>query len=289
MEIHNQQSLNIINILETRIKNNEFKDKEELHKILNELKNNPTVGSSLSNEEVLRLLNLYDGYHQELPPSLDLQNYKETKLGDKKYTVATQTNEVLKNIDSDAKMPEEFKEIQNKISAANTTDDLANADIVFSKMKNTKKEELNFIPIEEAIEMNNIDTEVLNKIKRFITKQNINPYSYRVNPTSGIFYNSETQEMFEVRKNTKIGEYEIYKSGEKQYTSNEEQVSETDDQKLTHDKDEEKLEYENHKIKKLIKPPENAAFVNNIFVIFIITVFSVFVSLIISLVILLNK
>ena len=278
--------INIIASLESRIKNNEFKNKEELHKLINELKSNSIVASQLSNESILKLLNLYDEYHQELPPSLDIQNYKETKLGDKKYTVSTKDNEVLKNIDANTKMPDEFKEIQNRISSANTTDELANADIVFSEMKKNQKEELKFIPIAEAIEMTNINTEVLNKIKYFITRENINPYSYRVNPTTGIFYNDSIKELFEVRKNEETGEYEIYKSGEKQYTNSEEVTKETDSQEIKKDKDEEKLE--NQKVRRLIKPPENAAFISSTFIIFTIIILSIIVSLLLSILVI-NK
>ena len=277
----------LVESLDTRIKNNDFTSKEDLNKYLNKLKNNTPASSLLTDEKILYFLNLYDEYHQELPASLDLQNYKDTKLGEDDYIVGTKTNEVLKSYPSNISMTDEFKQKQNAISSASTTDELANADIVFDEMKKNEKEELNFIPISEAIEMSNISTEVLSKIKFFITREGIEQYAYRVNPSSGIFYNSETKELVEVRKNEETGEYEIYKSGEKQYTNN--GTNDNDDPELMYDKDEEKLEYENPKVKRLIKPPENAAFVNNTFIIFIIATFSVLASLILSMIILINK
>ena len=190
----------LIENLESRIKNNEFKSKEELNRYINNLKNNANTSALLTEDKILTLLNLYDEYHQEISASLDLQNYKEENFEDSNYIVATQTNEVLQHMNSDKKMPEEFQNVQNKITSASTTDELANADTVFTHMKNNQKKELNFIPITEAIEINNIDTEVLNKIRFLISNKYIEPYAYRVNPSSGMFYNMETKEMLEVRK-----------------------------------------------------------------------------------------
>ena len=285
-EIELARYQNIVESLETRVKDNSFNSKEELNEYLNDLKKHPVAGTLLSNEEILRLLNLYDEYHQEIPASLDMQNYTDAKLGDNHYIVATQTDEVLKT-NNPSEIPEEFKQKQNEITSASTSDELANADIVFSQMKNTEKEELKFVPINEAIGMSNIDTEVLNKIKFFITNKNVDPYAYRVDPSSGVLYHPETDELYEVRKNEETGKYEIFKGGEKQYTENENDLD--NDQELTHDKDEEKLAYENRKVKRLIKPPENAAFVNSTFIIFVIATFSVLASLIIALIILINK
>ena len=287
-EIELQYYRNIVDNLETRIKNNSFQSKEELNEYLNNLKSNAIASTLLSNEEILRLLNLYDEYHQEIPASLDMQNYNDAKLGDEKYIVATQSNEVLKDM-SPTEMTEEFKQKQNEITSASTTNELANADIVFEQMKATEKEELTFIPIEEAITRPNIDTEVLNKIKFFITNQNIDPHAYRVNVADGVLFNPETNELYEVRRNEETGEYEIFKGGEKQYTSNEQANNEDDNQELLRDEDEEKLEYENHKVRKLVKPPENAAFIKNTFIIFVITVFSILASAIIALNILIHK
>ncbi len=285
-EIELTRYRNIVENLETIVKDDSFKSKEELNEYLNNLKKHPIASTLISNEEILRLLNLYDEYHKELPASLDMQNYSDAQLGDNHYIVANQTDAVLKN-NNPSEMTEEFKQKQNEITSASTNDELANADIVFDQMKNTEKEELNFISINEAISMSNIDTEVLNKIRFFITNKDVNPYDYRVNPNSGILYHDETDELYEVRKNEETGKYEIFKGGEKQYAENENNLE--DNQELIHDKDEEKLEYENTKVKRLIKPPENAAFVNNTFIIFIIATFAVLASLILALVILINK
>ena len=279
---------NVVANLETKVKDNSFKNKEELNEYLNELKKNPIASTLISNEEILKLLNLYDEYHQKIPESLDMQNYKDAKLGDDKYIIAVQNDSVLKNMNS-TEITEEFKQKQNELASANTTNELANADIVYDQMKKNEKEELKFLPIDEVTVRPNINTEVLNKIKFFVTNQNIEPHVYRVNIETGVLYNPETDELYEVRKNPETGEYEIFKGGEKQYTTNEQPKNEEDNQELIHDKDEEKLEYENNKVKRLIKPPENAAFVNNTFIIFIITIFSVLAALIAALVILTNK
>lgn len=291
MENNNYQS--ILLGLEQQIRNNNFKSKEELNNYIIYLKNNLIPSEVLSNEKILELLNLYDSLHQTDTAELDMRNYKGSSLNDQNFIISTQTDTVLKTNSSNEDLNKEFKQVQNEITSSQTKDELANSDIVFAEMKENRKEELTLLSINEVLQRDDIDSEVLKKIRFFIKNEYINPYSYKVNINTGIFYNQETKEMFEVRKNPQTGNYEIYKGAEVEYskTNKTEEHSneslegnndlENEDQEKTKDMDEQQMLYK-PKVRRLIKPTNlnNAAFVKSSFIVIGICIFSVILAII---------
>ena len=291
MENNNYQ--NILLGLEQQIRNNNFKSKEELNNYIIYLKNNLIPSNILSNEKVLELLNLYDSMHQNDIPELDMRNYKGSSLNDQNFIISTQNDTVLKTNSTNEDLNKEFKQVQNEITSSQTKDELANSDIVFAEMKENRKEELTLLSINEVLQRDDIDSEVLRKIKFFIKNEYINPYSYKVNINTGIFYNQETKEMFEVRKNPQTGNYEIYKGSEVEYSKENEtdehskeslEVNngfEDEEQEKNKDTDEQQMLYK-PKVRRLIKPTNlnNAAFVKSSFIVIGICVFSVILALI---------
>lgn len=291
MENNNYQ--NILLGLEQQIRNNNFKSKEELNNYIIYLKNNLIPSNILSNEKVLELLNLYDSMHQNDIPELDMRNYKGSSLNDQNFIISTQNDTVLKTNSTNEVLNKEFKQVQNEITSSQTQDELANSDIVFAEMKENRKEELTLLSINEVLQRDDIDSEVLRKIKFFIKNEYINPYSYKVNINTGIFYNQETKEMFEVRKNPQTGNYEIYKGSEVEYSKENETDEhpkeslegnngfEDEEQEKNKDTDEQQMLYK-PKVRRLIKPTNlnNAAFVKSSFIVIGICVFSVILALI---------
>lgn len=289
MENNNYQT--ILLGLEQQIRNNNFKSKEELNNYIIYLKNNLISSEVLSNEKVLELLNLYDSIHQTDTAELDMRNYKGSSLNDQNFIISTQTDTVLKTNSSN--INKEFKQVQNEITSSKTKDELANSDIVFAEMKENRKEELTLLSINEVLQRDDIDSEVLRKIRFFINNEYINPYSYKVDINTGLFYNQETKEMFEVRKNPQTGNYEIYKGSEVEYSktnktekhSNESLEGnnnlENEDQEKTKDMDEQQMLYK-PKVRRLIKPTNlnNAAFVKSSFIVIGICIFSVILAII---------
>ena len=291
MENNNYQ--NILLGLEQQIRNNNFKSKEELNNYIIYLKNNLIPSNILSNEKVLELLNLYDSMHQNDIPELDMRNYKGSSLNYQNFIISTQNDTVLKTNSTTEDLNKEFKQVQNEITSSQTQDELANSDIVFAEMKENRKEELTLLSINEVLQRDDIDSEVLRKIRFFINNEYINPYSYKVDINTGLFYNQETKEMFEVRKNPQTGNYEIYKGSEVEYSKenktdehSKESLEgpnsfEDEEQEKSKDIDEQQMLYK-PKVRRLIKPTNlnNAAFVKSSFIVIGICVFSVILALI---------
>lgn len=290
MENNNYQTL--LSVLYQQIRNNNFKSKEELNNYIIYLKNNLIPSEILSNEKVLELLNLYDSIHQNDNPKLDMRNYKASSLSNQNFIISTQTDTVLKTNSSNEDLNKEFQKIQNEITSSQTQNELANSDIVFAEMKKNRKEELTLLSINEVLQRDDIDSEVLRKIRFFINNEYINPYSYKVDINTGLFYNQETKEMFEVRKNPQTGNYEIYKGSEVEYSkareteehSNESLEGNNDfveDQEINKDIDEKRMLYK-PKVRRLIKPTNlnNAAFVKSSFIVIGICIFSIILAII---------
>lgn len=285
--------------IENQIKNNHFNSKEQLSKYLVDLKNNELYQTELSSEKIEELLNLYDSLNKQDEMPLDMKQYADVSLENQDLIVSKETDRVLKTLDNPSNLDHEFKQTQNEITA-NSMDGLTNANTTFEHIADHKKEEISLISIEEAIKRNNIDMEILNKIKFFITSININLSVFRVDIESGIFYNIETDEVYEVRKNNITNQYEIYKGLELVYGENTTQTSKDDNQnlendssQLEHETDSEQMTYETRqyqpKVRKLTKPISssynNAAFTKiGLLIINIITF-----SLLILMIILLNK
>ncbi len=290
MENNNYQTL--LSVLYQQIRNNNFKSKEELNNYIIYLKNNLIPSEVLSNEKVLELLNLYDSIHQNDNPKLDMRNYKASSLSNQNFIISTQTDKVLKNNFSNGDLNKEFQKIQNEITSSQTQNELANSEIVFAEMEKNRKEELTLLSINEVLQRDDIDSEVLRKIRFFINNEYINPYSYKVDINTGLFYNQETKEMFEVRKNPQTGNYEIYKGSEVEYSkareteehSNESLEGNNDfeeDQEINKDIDEKQMLYK-PKVRRLIKPTNlnNAAFVKSSFIVIGICIFSIILAII---------
>lgn len=286
MENNNYQTL--LSVLYQQIRNNNFKSKEELNNYIIYLKNNLIPSEVLSNEKVLELLNLYDSIHQNDNPKLDMRNYKASSLSNQNFIISTKTDTVLKTNSSNEDLNKEFQKIQNEITSSQTQNELANSDIVFAEMKKNRKEELTLLSINEVLQRDDIDSEVLRKIRFFINNEYINPYSYKVDINTGLFYNQETKEMFEVRKNPQTGNYEIYKGSEVEYSKaseteehSNESLEGNNDFEKNKDIDEQKMLYK-PKVRRLIKPTNlnNAAFVKSSFIVIGICIFSVILAII---------
>lgn len=221
-----------------------------------------------------------------------MRNYKASSLSNQNFIISTQTDKVLKNNFSNGDLNKEFQKIQNEITSSQTQNELANSDIVFAEMEKNRKEELTLLSINEVLQRDDIDSEVLRKIRFFINNEYINPYSYKVDINTGLFYNQETKEMFEVRKNPQTGNYEIYKGSEVEYSkareteehSNESLEGNNDfveDQEINKDIDEKRMLYK-PKVRRLIKPTNlnNAAFVKSSFIVIGICIFSIILAII---------
>ena len=298
MELNSSSLANnetIVLRIENQIKNNHFNSKEQLSKYLVDLKNNELYQTELSNEKIEELLNLYDSLNKQDEMPLDMKQYADVSLENQDLIVSKETDRVLKTLDSTSNLAHEFKQTQNEITA-NSMDGLTNANTTFEHIADHKKEEISLISIEEAIKNDNIDIEILNKIKFFITSININLSVFRVDIESGIFYNIETDEVYEVRKNNITNQYEIYKGQELVYSEsfhNDNKYLENNSRQLEHNSDQEQMIYETRqyqpKVRKLTKPISssynNAAFTKiGLLIINIITF-----SLLILMIIILNK
>ena len=120
--------------------------------------------------------------------------------------------------------------------------------------------------------------ETLNKIKFFVTHINMNLNEFKVDIESGIFYNIEKNEVYEVMKNSISNQYEIYKGQELVYGK----LSQDDNKNLEKDS----RQYQ-PKVRKLIKPKSsiynNAAFTKIGFLIINIITFTLLILMIIFL------
>lgn len=279
---------NLVIQLEEKIRNKGYASKEELVAYINNLKNNGMPASIMSPEKEKELLQLYDELNPINKNELNLENYKGVNLENQNVIVAKEQDALLKTDFSNANLTQDFKNNQNELTAMGN-DGLANADEVFKYMRDYKKEEMNLISLSEVPQRDNIDAEILNKIKFFLSNKYINPYEFKVDPNTGIFYNIETDEVLEVRKNSQTGKYELYKGSEKVYgeePTNEE--SNEQENELKEDSPEEEMAYENKnvKVKRLIKPTiNNNAFVKSS----LLFITCIFISLVLSMILLYYK
>lgn len=251
----------LISNIQIQINNNVFKSKEDLYRYLLVLKQQGT-NILLTEKDIEELLKLYDELHLQSEIPLSMENYSNKSINDRNFIVSESDDRILRTTGNSTDFIKEFKNTQNEIMAYKQ-DGTTNSQEVFNKIAETKKEELTLIPLYEAIRSQMIGQELLYKIKFFITRAQINPYAYKVDIETEIFYNGETNEVYEVRKNENTNQYEIYISGEIKYdnTTNIEESQET----LQNDKDEEKMYEESRnkpKTRKLIPPRNlnNAAF-----------------------------
>lgn len=235
--------------IENQIRNDQFKSKEDLSQYLTMLTESGQPNQEVEKEQIKKFLDLYDSMHSN-DQTLNLEQYKGANLGEQNYIISMKDDKILKTNEQTEKMNEEFSKLQNEITANNKSG-MVNADDVFQKMAETQKEELNLISLTEAISMDNIDLEILQKIRYFINNKYINPYEYKIDLESGLFYSIVTKEIFEVRKNEETNEYELYKGGEIVY--NQKEQEETNEQELEYQTEEEKELYENRTNKEDLK------------------------------------
>ena len=207
----------ILKEIEDKINSNFFRNKSELISYINAVRNGDDVDIELFNSKIGNLLSLYDSIANDEELPLDMSNYKDVKLGDNNYVVSNKDSEVLKNSENMGEVIQEFKGVQNDIVVANN-DNNVDADKVFAHMEKYQKEKSSFVSLTE-LDVSVINKEVLYKIRFFITSTNINPYDYKVDISNGIFLNTNTNDLMEVRKNENTGKYEIYKGSEAVYNT----------------------------------------------------------------------
>lgn len=280
----------IIKSIEQKIKNNHFDNKETLIEYIVQLRNSGTV--ELNNQKIQELLNLFDSLKKQDSIPLDMRKYRSVALENQDLIVSQKDNRVLKTLEGTSEFTNEFLQTQNEI-VANTQDGMTNADTVFKHMADYKKEEMALLSLKEAISQRNIDKEMLNKIKFFVTniKQDLNPF--RVDIEKGVFYNIETAEVYEVRKNEETNQYQIYLGNKKVYGTNEEKKEESRNPELESEQNEETLSSENSLFKPKVRTRrkednpyvKSAAFTKIGFLIINILTFAILTTMII----LLNK
>jgi hypothetical protein len=225
------------------------------------------------------LLDKYDELNQTSDMPLNMENYKGVGLENQNLIIGIEQERILKTLESKDDLNKEFKQVQNQI-VANNQDALTNADVIFNKMADTQKEELSLISLSDAISKDNLDIELLRKIKFFVSNKYINPYSYKIDLENGIFYNTETTEVLEVRKDEATNKYQIYKGSEIVYGD---ELEESNEMELNSDIPEEEMSYEDkskYKPKtRVLRPPSmnnyhNAAFSKMNFLLLVISMFT---------------
>lgn len=269
----------IFNDIERRIKNNTFKSKEELTKYIFNLKERGFLNQDELEQKMPELLGKYDELNQTSDMPLNMENYKGVGLENQNLIVGTLQERILKTLESKDDLNKEFKQVQNEI-VANNQDALTNADVIFNHMADNQKEELSLISLSEAITKDNLDIELLQKLRFFVSNKYINPYSYKIDIESGIFYNTETSEVLEVRKDESTNKYQIYKGSEIVYGD---ELEESNEMELNNDIPEEERSYEDEsknkpKIRVLRLPSmndyNNAAFSKMNFLLLVISMFT---------------
>ena len=262
----NQNNYNVYLDLENQIKNNGFKSKEDLNRYIVNLKQRGFISSN-DNQKVENLLKLYDELNSRTINPLNIEGYKNVSLENQELIVSTNNDRILKTDSNHGEIEKEFMQTQNEMTA--NRQELVNTNDVFEKIADTKKEEVTLLFMSEVFNKDNIDLEILQKIKFFITNKYINPYNYKVDIQNGIFYNPETDEVLEVRKDSETNEYKIYRGSEIVY-ENESQVLEKEEESKNYDK-------KNIKVRKLVKEDNrtfnNAAFSKISFLILNIIIF----------------
>ena len=205
----------VIKEIENRIRSNSFNSKEELVNYLNSLRQNNQIDINLLNNSYMSLLKLYDDT-RNASDSLNISNYKGVALGDRDFIVSSNNGRVLES-NSDETLKEEFESVQNEM-AVSGENGIANADQVFNYMEKYKKTEASLMPLSN-LNIDIIDVDMLDKIKFFVSNNRSNIFDYKVDISSGLFINVNTNDIYEVRKNPETGKFEIYKGGTVMYQS----------------------------------------------------------------------
>lgn len=200
-------------ILEEQIKNNQFKSKEELIERINKLKE---YGRISGEENIIKLLELYDNLNKNDEIKLDTKNYKSVMLEESNVIVSKNDDSVIKTNEKDNNINDQFRTVQNEM-VASSNDGMVNADMVYDHLSKFKNEELSFIPLSEVLLRDDIDIEKLKRIKFFLSNKYIDHDNYKYDMVNGLFYNPDTDDVLEVRFNDNTLEYEIYRNNELVY------------------------------------------------------------------------
>ena len=292
--------------LERKINSNYFKSKDELISYIEEIKKNNQLDMNFFNGKVKQLLLLYDKNNT----NIDMSNFKDVKLGDKTYIVSGEDDRVLKTDREQGELSEEFKDVQNDMIASNTDRHSINADVIFNRMEKYQKVSSTLMPLSN-LNMEVVDKETLDKIRFFIKNSNVNIFEYQVDISNGIFFNVNTNELFEVRKNPNTLNYEIYKGAEVSYANDSSDInndsiinnisSYTDEELISFQQDskfssevKQTIEKELEKRKKITKPKtrvlrlnpldnNRAAFIKSSFIIIMLFLSSIMCALLLLL------
>ena len=200
--------------LERKINSNYFKSKDELISYVEEIRKNYQLDMNLFNSKLKELLSLYDKNNI----NIDMSDFKDVKLGDNTYIVSGEDDKVLKTDREQGELAKEFREVQNDMIVNDPARQDINADAIFDRMEKYQKESSTMMPLSN-LNIEIIDKDMLDKIRFFIQNGNINIFEYQVDISNGIFFNVNTNELFEVRKNPNTLNYEIYKGREVSYTN----------------------------------------------------------------------
>lgn len=244
-------------ILEEQIKDNQFKSKNELIERINKLKEYGRIPADDSYKEVMKLLDLYDSLNKVNDIPLDTDKYKSVQVEDANVIISTAEDKMLRTMDEVSSISDEFKQIQNQM-VASSKDGMVNADNAFNHMANYQREEVKFLSIDEVFLRDDVDVEILRKIKFFLENKYIDPHDYKVDIVNGLFYNSDTDDVVEIRKNDVTLEYEMYRNN-KLVSGNNRRMEED----MGYEDTKEELDYgarQNVKVKKLTLNNNNMAF-----------------------------
>ncbi|MBQ2872929.1 MAG: hypothetical protein IJE89_02910 [Bacilli bacterium] len=245
--------------IERQIRNNQYKSKEELADYILDLRKKGLL--NIDNRQIKELLDLFDELHKITNTTLDMSNYRSVDLEQEDLIISKESDRILTTQEGTSAFTDEFKQKQNEI-IANNNEKSVDADKVFNKMATQEKEELTLMTLDEAFVYPNISIELLMKIKFFVTNILINPNVFRININTGIFYNIENNEAYEVRKNEDTQEYEIYKETEKIYgSSTDNQQENTESLEQGYESPEQKLN--KPKVRRLV--PDNPSTPNAAF------------------------
>ena len=149
---------------------------------------------------------------------LKMENYKGVTSEGENLIIGKDEGRILTTESSPEQIPQEFKNYEYQIIASNGKETPVEAPEIFAKMAERTNTERRIMSISEILVARiDIDKEVWKKIKFFITNKNFDPRVYKVDPDRGLFYNIETSEILEVRKDETTDQYFIYRDGQKVY------------------------------------------------------------------------
>jgi len=170
----------LIKNLQYQIRHKEFNSKEELNNYLIELKNKGL--SHLNSEQEKSLLVMF---------------------------------EQLQNMDNKHSTLNEKTEFYNFSSLKTIEDNVSTTSVVNEPVHNNE-EIPELVALTDIVYIEQVEKELLYKVKFFITNSGMNINAFAVNLNNSLFYNTETNTIYEVRKNPENGkQYEIINKSEK--------------------------------------------------------------------------